>query len=267
MTADRKGERDKSSKKGDKARPDSKAADSENGGGESASSSPSGDPADDEPSRYGDRDGSGPRTASTRSGPPEPKSGRYVYAQSGWEEFCSATCQRDDLPPSAAIDTEVSSTGQGVLRVVSESRSSNERSMRSTSYVSRSVVEIAKVEVRYGRFSNTYDPSPPVRSLELPLAVGDAWTSSWEAETSGDYSAEVLGREDLVVGGRTIETFKIDTMTRFRGQFRGTLWSVVWVDPETATTIRTHGKLRIATDYGRLNSNFDTTLIDGPGYE
>ena len=211
--------------------------------------------------------GSRTETASTSPGTPQPRSGRYVYAQSGWEEFCTGTCQRSDLPSSAEIDTDVAPVGSGMLRVITESRSSEDRSMRATSFVSRSVVELAELELTYGRFSNTYKPDPPVRSLELPLEVGNSWSSSWEADTSGTYSAEILGREVLVVGDRRIETFKVDTLTRFRGDFRGTMASVVWVDPETATSIRTHGKARIETDYGRFNSKFDTTLIDGPGYE
>ena len=243
------------------AGPKDSSTNSDAADGETADSSEQGS------ERSGDRSGSGPRTASTNSGAPQPRSGRYTYAQSGWEEFCAGTCRRDDLPPSAAIDSEVSSAGAGRLRVISESRSSEDRSMRTTSFVSRAVIELTELELNYGSFSNTYRPSPPVRSLELPLSVGRSWSSSWEADTSGTYSAEVLGREELVVGDRKIDTFKLDTLTRFRGDFSGTLSSVVWVDPDTGTTVRTHGKARIETNYGRFNSNFDTTLIDGPGYQ
>lgn len=243
---------------------DAKAAKGAPEAEEDASDTDVGPDTDDGGSTAARPDGHG---ASTRPGTPSPQSGRYVYAQSGWEEFCAGTCRRSDLPASAAIDTGVSAAGTDRLKVVSESRSSKNRSMRSTSFLTEAALDIAEVELRYGSFSNTYEPSPPVRSLRLPLAVGDAWTSSWSADTSGSLHAEVVRTDRLVVGKRSIKTYKLETVTTFRGEFRGTLTSTAWIDPATAMTLRTQGKARITTDYGRLNSNFDTMLIDGPGYE
>lgn len=207
-------------------------------------------------------------SSSGGSGPdrPDPESGRYTFAQQGWEEFCAGTCSRGDLPPSAQIDTTVSPAGAGTLQVVSESRSSEERSTETTSVVSARSVEVTRVELRYGSFSNTYDPSPPVKSLDLPLTVGESWESSWRADTSGTYSATVVGRESMVVDGTRVKTFKLDTVMHLRGQFRGTATTTMWVDPGTATAIRSRGKVRIQTDYGRFNSNFDMMLLKGPGY-
>jgi hypothetical protein len=196
---------------------------------------------------------------------PAPRSGGYLYAQAGWEEFCAGTCHRSDLPPSTEVEISVTSLAAGRLRVVSRSGSSD-RSTRTTSFLTREGLDIAEVELRYGNFSNTYRPSPPVRSLRSPLRVGDAWTSEWRAETSGTYSAEVVAVEPLVVGERRVEAFKLDTVTTFHGDLRGTMRSLVWVDPETAMTLRTRGKARIASDFGRFNSNFDTMLLEGPGY-
>ena len=197
---------------------------------------------------------------------PGPRSGRFTYAQQGWEEFCSGTCRRRDLPPSQEVDATVSPVGSGRSRIVTESRASEDRSMRTTALLSRRALDITKVELRYGTFSNTYEPSPPVRSLRLPLAVGDAWTSSWRADTSGRYEARVVEREPLVVDGRRVRTFKVATETTLRGEFRGTLTATIWVDPGTAATVRTSGTTKIRTDLGRFASEFDTMLVEGPDY-
>lgn len=229
------------------------------------------EPLDGAAERTDPRPGSGRGPSGTGAGArvaaaPTPRSGRYTYAQQGWEEFCSGTCNRSELPPTQTVDSSVARTGPDGFRIVTESRSSGGRSVRSTSTLSPSSHEIAKVELRYGTFSSTYRPTPPVRSLVLPLKVGDEWSSSWTAETSGRYEARVVGREPLVVDGRRIPTFKLETVTRLRGELRGTLSATVWVDPDTVATVRTSGTTRITMDLGRFASRFDTMLLEGPGY-
>ena len=195
-----------------------------------------------------------------------PEAGRFTYAQSGWEEFCAGPCNRQQLPATQDTDQKVRDAGAGRLEVVTTVRSGNNRSVRSTSVLSRSSLDITKVELTYGSFSETYAPAPPVRSLRFPLRVGDAWSGSWKANTSGDYRFQVLSEETLVVDGRRIKTFKLDTRTNFKGDFRGYANAVTWIDPRTATPIRTSGKIRLTTDFGRFNSNFDQMLLEGPGY-
>lgn len=200
------------------------------------------------------------------SEPPSPESGRYTYVQRGWEEFCTATCRRRDLPRSTHVDTTVRRASAGRIQVVSHSGASEDRSMRTTSYISNTSVDLTKVELRYAGFSNTYEPSPAVRSLQLPVTRGQQWSSSWEADTSGVYSARVRGRDSIVVDGTTVRAYRVETVTHMRGQFRGTMTATLWIDPKTTTPVRTRGKTRITTDYGRFNSNFETMLLKGPGY-
>jgi hypothetical protein len=241
--------------KKDLAAPAEQGREREGGGG---SSSPG-----NSTSSGGSDPGSAPGDDAGRE--PEPQSGRYVYAQQGWEEFCSGTCQRGALPPTQPIDAQVMRTHGGIT-LVTDARSSRNRSIRTTAYLSRGALDITRVELRYRGFSNTYQPSPPVRSLRLPLSVGASWSGSWEAETSGDYSMTVVDRERLEVDGRMVKTFKLDTVTTFRGEFRGRMVATVWVDPGSAMTIRSHGKVNVSTSIGSFASKFDTMLLRGPGY-
>jgi hypothetical protein len=194
-----------------------------------------------------------------------PQGGRYDYAQSGWEEFCTATCERDDLPATQPISLRVDKRGNA-LELVSVSRSSEDRSVTTTSLLTEGALEITRLELRYRGFSDSYEPAPAVRSLQFPLQVGDGWSGSWKADTSGDYEVQVVARDGLQVDGREVQTFKLDTFTRFRGDFTGHMDAVVWIDPKTSLAIRSHGSIRLETSFGRFNSDFDTMLIEGPGY-
>jgi hypothetical protein len=68
------------------------------------------------------------------------------------------------------------------------------------------------------------------------------------------------------VEGRRIRTFKLATVTRFQGEFRGKMVATVWVDPDTTMTVRSHGRVNVSTSFGRFASKFDTMLLKGPGY-
>ena len=244
---------------------DPKAGEAVPPGGDTGATTPAED-GDSGKEAQGSENGAmdGARPAQIRR--PAPRSGRFRYAQSGWEEFCAGPCRRHDLPPAHTVDASVARVGSGKLRVVTESKSSEDRSVRTTSLLSSGALEVTEVVLRYGTMSERYEPDPPVRSLRLPLTVGDTWSSSWTADTSGRLDVRVLGKDSLQVDGRRVETFRLDTVTTLRGDFRGTLTSIVWVDPDTATTVRTSGRARLRTDYGRFSSNFETMLLEGPGY-
>ena len=48
-------------------------------------------------------------------------------------------------------------------------------------------------------FENSYAPKPPVEVLRFPLTVGASWSGSWQADTYGTYSVQVVAREPMTV--------------------------------------------------------------------
>jgi len=200
-----------------------------------------------------------------------PAMGSYVYAQQGYEEFCSgASCDRSDLPRRQAISLKLVGRSAAGDEVLSEIRGPGDRLFQTTTVYSHQKASVTRVYVRMAYegfvFENEYQPAPPVEILRFPLRAGDSWSGSWKAETSGSYTAQVVGRETISVGGRDVAAFKVSTDTTFRGEFEGTSDAQVWVDPQTRAVLRTSGLLRLKTNLGGYNTAFQTDLVSGPGY-
>jgi hypothetical protein len=151
-----------------------------------------------------------------------------------------------------------------------EVRSSDNRIARSTTRYSREAALITKVYVRFAYegfvFEETYTPEPPVQSLRFPLTPGASWKGSWEDSTSGDYEVQVFERESLEVGGRSVQAYRIQTFTDFRGQFQGRSKIETWIDPATKAIVKTRGVLNVTSAFGRYSTSFGTQLRSGPGY-
>ena len=199
-----------------------------------------------------------------------PASGRYVFNQNGYEEFCSGTCQREKLPPRQAVTSSVVSRSEGSATVVTEMRSSNSRMTRTTTRFTRGSADIVEVYVKFTysgyTFEQTYRPQPPVESIRFPIVNGDSWRASWKGDVSGDYGASVQGREAVNVNGRSVKAAKLQTSTRFRGDFEGTANATIWVDPKTKAIVKTAGNLAVDSDFGSYSTGFATALVSGPGY-
>lgn len=200
-----------------------------------------------------------------------PAAGRYSYAQSGWEEFCQAgSCDRQDLPDTQMVASKVDGRSGGATTVVTEAQSSEGRVTRTTFRFTDDAALITKVYVRVQyegfTFENTYDPQPPVESLRFPMQVRAEWSGSWEARTSGDYSISIPGREQVSVGGRAVNAFRVVTATDFRGEFQGHADVTVWIDPATKAIVKSVGDMRLNTAFGGYNTSFEIALRDAPGY-
>ena len=252
-------------------------ADSNGGGAGGGSGSGSGDQgssdgSDGSSNGGGGGTGSGGGTSPRGSGGSAlfPASGTYIYSQSGYEEFCSGTCDKQKLPRRQSVTSSLTDRGPTSAVVVTEMRSSRGRLTRTTTRYSRASADITEVYIKFTysgyEFNQTYRPQPPVESLKFPLTEGDKWSGRWSGDVSGDYRASVVGREKVNAGGSSVEAVRLQTTTHFRGDFEGTANATIWVDPRTKAVVRTAGNLSVDSNFGSYSTGFATTLISGRGY-
>ncbi len=199
-----------------------------------------------------------------------PAAGDYVYGQSGFEEFCQATCDRKDLPEEQPISFSIKDRSENKGVVVSEARTSDSRKVRTTTAFTREHALITEVHTSFKyesfEFQDTYHPDPPVESLRFPLETGMSWSGKWKDKTSGEYTIAVTGRDRVNAGGDSVQAFRIETHTRFKGQFDGRSNVTVWVDPVKRMVVKTTGDIDVKSSFGRYRSEFSTRLRSGPGY-
>ncbi|MFN2388275.1 MAG: hypothetical protein ABR575_01510 [Actinomycetota bacterium] len=199
-----------------------------------------------------------------------PAGGRYLYDQTGFEEVCQGNCHRERLPRVQPMTVEVHRSQAGAAVVVSDARVSDTRSIRTTTRFTRAEAAITEVVARFSygtlRFSNTYQPEPAVAALRFPLEPGASWSGRWDARTSGEYRVRVAAREVVSTSAGRIDAFRLQTFTRFEGEFEGTASSVVWVDALTSAIVKTFGEMHLESAFGTFNSKFRTVLSSGPGY-
>ena len=200
-----------------------------------------------------------------------PAAGRYLYSQTGFERFCqAATCDERPLPPRQAVEVSLRGRSDTSAVVVSEARSSDSRTVRTTTAYTRNEAAITHVYALFSyegfTFENSYEPRPPVESLRFPLKQGKSWSGSWRDSTSGDYSINVLGRDTVQVNGAAVTAFKLSMVTDFRGEFSGTSKAILWVDVAKKAMVKTTGKIDLRSSYGRYVTEFNNKLRSGPGY-
>ncbi len=216
-----------------------------------------------------DDDGGGSSTASGE--PVHPQSGRYLYNQAGYEEFCQgAACQKENLPATQELDARYGSRSDDAVTVITEARVSDNRTATTTYVYGRNKATVTNltVDFAYGAisFHDSIDPKPPIDAALYPLEEGRSWSGSWTDDTSGEYEFSVVAHESLTVAGQTIDSYRLDTHIVFRGEFRGTTDAQIWVDPGTGFILKSAGKLDVTSDFGTYRSSFLQTLRSGPGY-
>ena len=277
-------------KPGDKNGADKGSKGSEGGGGQQPGSSDTGAGGDDGDAPAGGSGGSGPVVGGGDGGSENaprtpnggggrkgsggaalfPASGRYVYSQNGYEEFCAATCDRQKLPARQPVTSTIADRSAGSASVVTEMRSSGARLTRTTTRYSRASADITEVYIKFSyggyAFNQTYRPQPAVESLRFPMTGGDSWSGSWKGSVSGDYRVSVAGNEAVTAGGRSVSAMKLQTRTHFRGDFEGTANATVWIDPRTKAIVKTAGNLAVDSNFGSYSTAFSTALVSGPGY-
>jgi hypothetical protein len=238
---------------------------------ESAPANDDGEARDEEPSKKtGSASQDGGDSDSREVAFAHPTKGHYAYDQSGWEEFCQATCDRDTLPDTQPVSVRLDRAEDGSVTVTVEARPSKERTARTTAQYTDSSALVTDVYTSYEyagfEFSTAYQPDPPVPSLLFPLRVGKQWSAKWEAETSGEYHAAIVGREVVATATGDVDAYKIDTEMDFRGEFDGSAVVTLWIDPESLSVVMSEGRLEASSRYGDYRTKFETVLRSGPGY-
>ena len=240
-------------------------------------------PNDGEPSGGGsDKDagqgGGKPRNAFNDGGGEDdassaayPAPGDYLFAQSGFEKFCAGgSCERQGLAKQQTVRINVTARSGDRATVISETSSSDDRVLRTTTDYTRAGALITDVYTRLTyqgfAFENDYHPAPPVESLRFPLQDGAAWRGSWKDSTSGDYAVRVFGPTSVSVGGRAVRAFQVATTTQFRGEFNGEAKTLAWIDPATKAVVKISGSADLNSTYGRYVTEFSNSLRSGPGY-
>lgn len=205
-----------------------------------------------------------------RGGPAYPAAGRYRYEQSGYEEYCRATCTREDLPPTRTVDISYKKRDARRATLISDERISSSRSSETHVKINRAAARITRAHVRFEdegfRYENTYRPEPPIESLLFPLRVGRSWSGRWDADVSGRYEIDVVDRGAVDIGGRRVNALRLETVTFFRGEFEGRADVTVWIDPDTTMVVRSSGHFEVQSVFGSFESEFETTLGSGPAY-
>jgi hypothetical protein len=200
-----------------------------------------------------------------------PAAGTYVYDQRGSERFCqSGTCDESELPDTQRVRNSVKRRNDTEAVIVSETQVSERRLSRTTIRFTRRAAFITQVYARFSygafEFQNTYHPRPPVASLRLPLRAGMRWSGSWKDDISGSYEMRVVRGVRLRVGRSAVGTVQLNTRTEFRGDYEGEATITVWVDPRTKAVVRTDGRMRLRSAFGRYSTDFVTALRSAPVY-
>lgn len=200
-----------------------------------------------------------------------PAAGRYVYAQSGYEKFCSrASCDRQALPPRQNVRITLRDRTKDRAVVTSRASASDDRMLRTTATYERGHALITDVYTRLTyegfAFENEYHPAPPVESLRFPLRDGAAWRGTWQDSTSGSYEVRVFGPTAVRVRGRAVRTFQVATVTEFEGELTGEAKTLAWIDPATKAVVKLSGSVDLDSAYGRYVTEFSTSLRSGPRY-
>lgn len=217
--------------------------------------------------------GGGNDSSTSSSAPaaaPYPAAGDYVYAQRGSESFCdpAGNCDTRDLPPTQKIASSFEHRSDDEADVIQEARSSDGRDVRTSLHFTPEAAFITdvyyKLDYRGFTVSEEYAPDPPVPSIRFPLERGKSWSATWDADTSGDYHATVGAPQEISVGGRSVRAYRIETLTHFRGEYKGKASVVVWFDPESKAIVKTSGALSLSASYGSYRTAFETTLRSAP---
>ncbi|MDQ3645618.1 MAG: hypothetical protein M3345_01630 [Actinomycetota bacterium] len=217
-----------------------------------------------------DRDG---QTETGESGAARgyPSAGTYLYAQSGYEEFCgAASCDRADLPARQRVEVSDPRRSDGGVIVVVHAAVSDRSSTRTTYRFERDRAVILEMAFTTSsgsfEYTTSYEPKPPIRALVLPLAERGLWSGTWEGRVSGSYRVRIQGRAPVRVGTRTVDAVKLATSATFEGELEGTTSTTLWIDPATYQVLRSEGDTDARSSLGRYRTEFTTALRTGPGY-
>ncbi|MDP9067115.1 MAG: protein kinase [Actinomycetota bacterium] len=205
----------------------------------------------------------------------QPRSGTYVFEQTGHEAICpeDAGCTEGaDLPETQEVRiSSVSSTSP--TEAVNTVEVSPRFSVTSRLTYSGGRVGLLESVMSFSTSDGAYTvrlrPRPSTDLLLLPLKPQRRWEGSWTSSpVEGRYFGKVLGRGRTRVGSEIVRTVQVKNVVRWGGSHAGVLETVSHIDPETLLAVETTGYVRSTTGEEGVSyeANFRTLLTRGPGY-
>lgn len=125
-----------------------------------------------------------------------------------------------------------------------------------------------KVDISFGGIPGGIDirQEPPFRITAFPLAEGKKWSGSWKdanGEADADYTSEVVGKEEMTIGGKTYRTWVIKHHLQFKGPKNfGTTDLKFWLSPELRQTVQELYDQKLDGPQGPYRAFWMVTLID-----
>lgn len=95
---------------------------------------------------------------------------------------------------------------------------------------------------------------PPFTPFRYPAALGDIWSGHWDdpgGTAGGDYVCTVIGREELEIGGRTVNAWVVEVRIKLLGpRVGGDVTARLWVVPELTITAQEYQEQSLQDDQG-----------------
>lgn len=215
------------------------------------------------------------RRASAGTAPdPEPRvarGGSYLFAQTGWEEFCSdAACDRNDLPSRQRVDVaRVARNGDRSVYTTETGGSSRTQTTRYAQTDARLVVERLSSRLEYQGFAyeTEIDPDRPIVALKLPVRVGARWSGRWTNRSpgpDGSYSVEIIDKQPSSARGRKEMIYVVRLGFELTGDLEGTIDMKVWISDRDLMALSSKGDVDLESSYGTYRSSFTTAYQSGP---
>ena len=123
--------------------------------------------------------------------------------------------------------------------------------------------EFAQVSCAGRAQSTNLKYSTPQQKVELPIRVGATWSGSGgDADRTETYHAKVLRKETLLIAGRSVETFVIETSVNMTGKEHGTRLQRWWFAPSLGLPVRTYEKYDAAQGPASYQAEITVTFAD-----
>jgi hypothetical protein len=199
-------------------------------------------------------------TESTADRPSPIPEGVYVYATDGYEKTDALTGVRHRYPRHSTITITSADCGVSLLWRVFESRSTEW-----IYCVTPDGWELASQDERHTFFGRTERTTYLCEDAPIkPETV----TANWDVRCSTDSANEtgkgtVVGRERLVVAGKSVSTVHVLKTTSFTGEIRGTSRHDIWFDAQSGVPVKMVMVSRTTNDspVGDVHYDEDVTLL------